>query len=50
MSAMLYGLEPYDKLSLFAALAGVVAISLVSGYLPARRAASIDPIRALRTE
>jgi len=50
MSSMLYGLEPYDKLTLAAALVGVLAISLVSGYLPARRAASIDPMRALRTE
>ena len=50
MSPMLYGLEPYDKLTLCAALVGVVAISLVAGYLPARRAASIDPTRALRTE
>jgi len=50
MSSMLFGVEPYDTMTLCAALAGVVAISVFSGYLPARRAASIDPMRALRTE
>jgi predicted permease len=50
MSSMLFGLQPFDAFTLAAALAGVVAISVLSGYLPARRAASIDPMRALRTE
>jgi predicted permease len=50
MSSMLFGLQPYDELTLAAALAGVAAISVLSGYLPARRAASIDPMQALRTE
>jgi len=50
MASMLFGLESYDRGPLCAALAGVVGISLVAGYLPARRAASIDPMRALRTE
>jgi predicted lysophospholipase L1 biosynthesis ABC-type transport system permease subunit len=50
MGSMLFGLQTYDALSLSAALAAVVVISLAAGYLPARRAATIDPIRALRTE
>jgi predicted permease len=50
MSSMLFGLKPYDLLTLAAALAGVIVVSVASGYLPARRAASIDPMRALRTE
>ncbi|MGO9335948.1 MAG: ADOP family duplicated permease [Terracidiphilus sp.] len=50
MSSMLFGLQPYDPFAGVAALAGVAAISVLSGYLPAHRAASIDPMRALRTE
>jgi predicted permease len=50
MGSMLFALEPYDKLTLFFALIGVVGISLAAGYLPARRAASIDPMQALRSE
>jgi predicted permease len=50
MGSMLFGLEPYDKWTAFASLVGVVAIGLAAGYLPARRAASIDPMQALRSE
>jgi predicted permease len=50
MSSMLYELAPYDPLTLCVALAGVAGISLAAGFLPARRAASIDPMLALRSE
>jgi predicted permease len=50
MSSMLYKLQPYDLASLLGALGGIVAISLAAGFIPARRAASIDPARALRSE
>jgi len=50
MESMLFGLEPYDKWTVLASLVGVVAIGLAAGYLPARRAASIDPMQALRSE
>jgi ABC-type antimicrobial peptide transport system permease subunit len=50
MGSMLYQLQPYDASSLGAAVAGIVAISLIAGFIPARRAASIDPARALRSE
>jgi predicted permease len=50
IGSMLFALEPYDKLTLIGALVGVAAISLAAGYLPARRAASIDPMQALRSE
>ena len=50
MSSMLYELEPYDKASLFGAAAGIVGISLAAAFIPARRAAFIDPVLALCSE
>jgi predicted permease len=50
MESMLYGLKPYDRWTALASLVGVVAIGLAAGYLPARRAASMDPMQALRSE
>jgi predicted permease len=50
MKALLYGLNPADP----GILAGVAAIWLImaaaASYLPARRAAAIDPLRSLRHE
>ncbi|HEX4581147.1 MAG TPA: ABC transporter permease [Acidobacteriaceae bacterium] len=50
MGSMLFELEPYDRWTALASLVGVVSIGLAAGYLPARRAASIDPMQALRSE
>jgi len=50
VSAFLYGLSPRDPLTLVAATLVLVITALLAGYLPARRAATTDPIRALRTE
>lgn len=48
--SLLYGLAPHDPFTLV--LAGVVmaAITLVASVLPARRAAGLDPMVALREE
>ena len=50
MAAMLYQLSPHDPLSLAAAAFGVVLVSLAAALVPARRAASVEPMEALRTE
>jgi putative ABC transport system permease protein len=50
MQAVLFDTSPSDLRVLGAAAALLGVIALVAGYLPARRAASIDPIIALRSE
>ena len=47
---MLYGVQPTDALT-FAGVPAILAITaLAASYLPARRAAAVDPLRALRTD
>jgi ABC-type antimicrobial peptide transport system permease subunit len=50
LSSLLYGLKPNDPLSICAAAAGIIVITTVACFIPARRAASISPIVALRNE
>ena len=47
---MLFGLKPTDLLTFVGALAGVVAVTLAASLVPARRAAKVDPMVALRYE
>ncbi|MDP2999052.1 MAG: hypothetical protein Q8N47_16305 [Bryobacterales bacterium] len=46
----MYGLDPRDPLTVAGATATLVLAALAAGYLPARRAAVVDPMRALRDE
>jgi predicted permease len=50
MGSMLFGLKPHDTITLLAAFAMVIAVGLAASYIPARRAASIEPMQALRAE
>jgi predicted permease len=50
LRSMVYGLSPTDPLTIVLALAGIATISLAAAIIPARRAASVDPMRALRME
>ncbi len=50
MRAMLYQMSPFDAMSFALAIAAISLVSAAAALLPARRAASIEPMRALRTE
>ncbi len=48
MQSLLYGIEPTDPLTLMAGAGVLTFAALAAAYFPARRAASVDPITALR--
>jgi hypothetical protein len=50
LRSLLFGVAPYDGLTYAAAAAALLLTLFVAGLLPARRAASIEPMQALRTE
>jgi putative ABC transport system permease protein len=50
IQSMLYQLSPFDPVSMALAVVAMIAVSLSAALVPARRAASIEPMRALRTE
>jgi ABC-type antimicrobial peptide transport system permease subunit len=49
-SSFLYGIQPHDSLTFAVVPVFLAGIALAACWLPARRAASIDPVQALRTE
>ena len=50
LRSMLFGLEPSDPLTFAGAIVGVVLVTVFASAIPARRAASVQPIQALRME
>jgi len=50
MTSLLFEVTPYDALALGSAAAMMIALSLLACYLPARRAARVEPMKALRYE
>jgi putative ABC transport system permease protein len=50
LAGMLYGVRPLDPVVLGTVSALLGAVALLASYLPARRAAKIDPMAALRCE
>ena len=50
MSSMLYGVKPNDPVTFAATACAVIAIALLASYVPAARAARVEPVVALRYE
>ena len=50
MSSLLFGVGPFDPVAYIAALGVTMAAAALASYVPARRAATIDPIETLRAE
>ena len=50
VKSLLYGVGPTDALTYVVVGTVLTAVAVVASYIPARRAASIDPIEALRAE
>ncbi len=50
MRSVFFGIKPYDPLTVTGSVALLLAIAVLAAWIPARRAARIDPMEALRYE
>jgi ABC-type antimicrobial peptide transport system permease subunit len=50
VGALLYGLDPEDPAAFTLVALGLAAVALLAAWVPARRAASVDPAITLRSE
>jgi predicted permease len=50
LASLLYGVKPADPLTFAGAALAIGAVAVAASYLPAWRAARVDPVRALRAE
>lgn len=50
VTKLLFGIRPSDPLSMAGAAAVLVSFAIAAAYLPARKAAGVDPLVALRYE
>jgi predicted permease len=50
MSSLLFHVNPVDPITYAAVTLGLIATAFIASYLPSRRAATVDPVEALRAE
>jgi predicted permease len=50
VAAQLFGVTPRDPAAIAVALSVLAGVTLIAGYVPARHASRIDPVKALRAE
>jgi ABC-type antimicrobial peptide transport system permease subunit len=50
LSSLLFGVGPMDPVAYVAALGVTIAAAALASYVPARRAAAVDPMETLRAE
>jgi putative ABC transport system permease protein len=50
MQSLLYGVKSSDPISFFGVAAILLMVALLAVLIPARRAISLDPVAALRSE
>ena len=50
IAAQLFGVTPRDPVAIVVALSVLACVTLLAGYVPARHASRIDPVKALRAE
>ncbi len=50
ISSLIYGVRPTDPVTFIMVALILIAVAALASYLPARRAARVDPMLALRSE